>query len=159
MTAFPPLRKVDLIAMSSAIAMVLSFSFGCFSMLNPSHDYEDVTRKRASDQVHFADSLKVFFVDYVNPYPDREILWFSSFLEGSVTMEVHDAASDSLEAIYHFEPQETPLYAVAHRTNSPRLVKCVILVANEAKCAKLLPVFYPLHHPQWGTEYRVEERK
>lgn len=132
---------------------------GCWVLFNPSYDYDDVTTKRIADQTYYGDSLSVFFVEYVNPYPDKEVLWFSSFIEGNVEMDVYNTETDSLEAIYHFEPQDTPLFVVAYRTESQRLVKCVVRVNSRPKCARLLPAFYPLPQPQWGTEYRVEEVK
>ena len=130
----------------------------CIPGLRPSYEHEEVTKKRSVDQVHFQDSLNVFFIDDVNPYPDIEVLWFSSFLEGPVEMEIFDGATDSLEAAYIFEPQSTPVYAVAYRPESKRLVKCVIRVNAEPKCARLLTAFYPIPQPQWGTRYTVHQR-
>jgi hypothetical protein len=144
------------------IAPALTLALGqlaCIVQLHQSYEYGEVTKKRSADQVHFQDSLKVFFVDYVNPYPDKEVLWFSSYLEGPVEMEIHDAGNDSLEAVYRFEPQEMPLYAVAYRSDSNRLVKCVIRVNNQPKCARLCASFYPLPQPQWGTTYTVEREQ
>jgi hypothetical protein len=130
----------------------------CIPGLHPSYEYDQVTKKRSTDQVNFQDSLNVFFVEDVNPYPDKEVLWFSSFLEGPVEMEIYDAASDSLEAVFTFEPQSIPLYTVAYRAESSRLVKCVIRVNDQPKCARLLPAFYPIPQPQWGTKYTVQEK-
>jgi len=132
---------------------------GCSSFLNPSYDYDDVTTKRIGDQSYFEDSLKVFFVDYPNPYPDKEVLWFASFLDGPVEMRVHDMADDSLVAVYRFEPQAAPVYPIAYRADNERPVKCVVVVDGRAKCARQMPWLYPLPVPQWGTSYSVEESR
>jgi hypothetical protein len=98
----------------------------------------------------------VFFVEYANPYAEKEVLWFSTFLGGSVEMHLHSMGDDSLRAIYRFKKQESPLYPVAYHTDKSRMVKCVIVVGGRPKCAKVFPWIYPLPHPQWGTQYTVE---
>jgi len=148
--------RLRIIFSTTILLPVFALFSGCWVLFHPSYDYNEVSTKRIADQTYYADSMNVFFVQYVNPYPDKEVLWFSSFIEGDVEMEIHSAETDSVEAIYHFEPQETPLFALAYRADSDRLVKCVVRINGRQKCARLLPAFYPLPQPQWGTSYRVE---
>jgi len=131
----------------------------CGTLLHRSYDFEDVTTARASDQTYFEDSSGVFFVEYFNPFPDKELLWFSSFVEGAVKLYIYDTATDSLEAIFHFEEQEKPIYTIAlHNANTDRFVKCVVYVNNRPKCAKIYHAFSPLPQPQWKTVYTIEKR-
>lgn len=140
----------------AALTLVFAGS-GCSAMLDHSYDYDDVTEKRVIDQTHFEDSLTVFFAEYPNPYRDKEVLWIASFMEGSVALEVHSMEDDSIMAVYRFEPQEAPIYPIAYRDDSLDPVKCVITVNGRSKCATLLPSFYALMVPQWGTTYTIEE--
>jgi len=149
-------RAMWKLAPPTALAVCIVHICSCFFLFGASERYEEVTTKRAADQVYFEDSLHVFFVDYTNPYSDREVLWISSYVEGSVKLHLHSMGDDSLKAIYHFKRQESPLYPVVYRTDRSRMVKCVILVDGRPKCARILPWIYPLPHPQWGTEYTVE---
>jgi hypothetical protein len=131
----------------------------CGTLLHRSYDFEDVTKARASDQTYFEDSSGVFFVEYFNPFPDKELLWFSSFIDGPVKLCVFDTATDSLETIYHFEEQEMPVYTIAlHHEETARFVKCVVYVDGRPKCAKIYHAFFALPQPQWKTIYTVEER-
>ena len=83
--------------------------FSCASFLNPKPDYDEIDARRIYDQSYFEDSLKVFFFDYRNPYPDKEVLWFASYMEGDVAMKIHNMENDSLIATYRFAKQESPL--------------------------------------------------
>ena len=130
---------------------------GCTSFLSPTHDLDDLSAKRDPGQSYFEDSLTVFFFDYPNPYPDKEVLWFAAFTEGSIEMRFHNMENDSLVAVYRFREQDSPVYPVAYRVEERDPMKCVIHVNNRPKCAKQMPRIYPLAVPQWGTEYSVEE--
>lgn len=129
----------------------------CSSFINPSYEYEDVTQKRRAEQSYFEDSSTVFFAEYPNPYRDREVLWIASFMEGSLALRVHDMTTDSVVAVYRFRPQEAPIFPIAYRGDAEDPVKCVITIDGRPKCAALLPSFYHLPVPQWGTSYTVEE--
>lgn len=135
------------------------FLGGCSTFLNPSYEYDDVTQKRIEDQSYFEDSLSVFFVEYPNPYRDKEVLWIASFLEGPVALKLHNMETDSVLAVFRFDHQEAPIFPIAYREEGDGPVKCVILVNDLPKCATLLPSFYPLSVPQWGTTYTVEEMR
>jgi hypothetical protein len=143
----------------TASLLVTTLLAGCSSFLNPSHSIDDISPKRNPEQSYYEDSLTVFFFDYPNPYPDKEVLWFAAFMEGSVEMRVHDMENDSLVAVYRFVPQESPVYPIAYRADDSLPVKCVIHVNNRPKCARQMPWLYPLAVPQWGTEYTVEEMR
>jgi len=135
------------------------FLSGCASFLNPTYNYDDINAKRDPDQSYFEDSLNVFFFDYPNPYPDKEVLWFASYSEGPVEMRIHNMENDSLVAVYKFKPQKSPLYPIAYKADESVPVKCVVTVNGRPRCAKQMPWIYPLPVPQWGTEYSVEETK
>lgn len=137
-----------------ALAALLA---ACSSFLNPSYDFDELSAKRDPNQSYFEDSLTVFFFDYPNPYPDKEVLWFAAFEEGAVEMRIHNMENDSLVAIFRFQPQKAPVYPIAYRAEESVPVKCVIHVNDRPKCAKQMPWMYPLPVPQWGTEYSVEE--
>lgn len=131
----------------------------CAALLHRSFDFEDVTKARASNQAYFEDSIAVFFVEYFNPFPDKELLWFSSFLEGPVKLYIFDTTSDTLEAIYHFEEQKMPVYTIAlHHEETARFVKCIVYVDGRPKCARIYHAFSALPQPQWDTIYTVEAR-
>ena len=147
----------DLLRFRTLLLTPVFMIAGCSAFIRPSYEYDDVTAKRISDQSYFEDSLKVFFVEYPNPYRDKEVLWFASFLEGEVEMRLHDMTDDSLVAVYRFEPQTAPIYPIAYRADRERPVKCVILVDGRPKCATQVPWLYPLPVPQWGTRYTVKE--
>ena len=149
-------RWIKRITLPVALAVCTIPVGACFFLFGAGESYEEVSLKRAADQVYFEDSIHVFFVEYANPYTDREVLWFSSFLEGPVEMHLHNMGDDSLKAIYRFKLQESPLYPVVYRTDRSRMVKCIVLVGGRQKCAKIFPWIYPLPHPQWGTTYTVE---
>ncbi|MDH4069226.1 MAG: hypothetical protein OEV30_02265 [Ignavibacteria bacterium] len=142
-TAFPTVALVVLVS-------------GC-SSIHHSYEYDDVTQKRMGEQLYLEDSLSVFFAKYPNPYRDKEVLWLASFLEGAVALEVHSMENDSLVAVYRFDPQEAPIYPIAYRGDAADPVKCVITVNGRPKCATLLPSFYVLNVPQWGTTYTIEQ--
>ncbi|MBI4534709.1 MAG: hypothetical protein HY708_00430 [Ignavibacteriae bacterium] len=127
-------------------------------MMHKSYQYEDVQRARVIDQTYFSDSADVFFADYTNPYTNFELLWFASFLDSSAEMHIHNMESDSVEAVYRFEPQDAPLYTVSYRADRSRLVKCVIYVVGKPKCARVYPSMHPIHQPGWVTQYTVSER-
>lgn len=127
----------------------------CKALVYGSSNYETVNESRASDQVHFEDSLKVFFASYPNPYPDKQFMWFAVFVEGSVEMRVHNIESDSLEATYTFAKQDIPVYTIAMHEHPERLVKCVLFVDGRMKCAKMYPSWYPIQIPQFKTQYTI----
>ncbi len=114
----------------------------CGTLLHRSYHFEDLTKARIPDQTYFEDSSGVFFVEYFNPFADMELLWFSSFIEGHVKLYIYDTATDSLEAIYHFEEQEMPVYTIAlHHEETVRFVKCIVYVDGRPKCAKIYHAF------------------
>ena len=136
-------------------AMLLT---SCKTLVFGSSDYEDVNESRAVEQVHFEDSAKVFFASYVNPYPDKEFLWFAMFEEGVVEMRVHDFESDSLQYVYRFKKQATPVHTIALHQHKEHLVKCVLFVDGRMKCAKVYPAWFPLQIPQFKTQYTISDQ-
>ncbi len=150
-------RENPAIVSVPATVVLAALLAACSSFLNPSYDFDELSAKRDPSQSYFEDSLTVFFFDYPNPYPDKEVLWFAAFEEGAVEMRIHNMENDSLVAIYRFQPQKAPVYPIAYRAEESVPVKCVIHVNDRPKCAKQMPWMYPLPVPQWGTEYSVEE--
>jgi hypothetical protein len=141
----------------ASVILLASLPGGCASFLNPSTDYEDVTKRRSAEQTYFEDSADVFFADFPNPYRDKEVLWFSSYAQGRVEVYLHDASNDFVTSILTFDKQESPLYPLVYHSAGERIVKCVIRVDGREKCAKLFPWILPLPHPQWGTSYTIEQ--
>lgn len=137
------------------VASFLSL-LSCALPLGMSYDREDLDTVRAFDQVYYEDSASVFFASFSNPMPDRDFLWFASFVEGPVQMQVHSTETDSLEAVYSFAPQDIPLYTIAQHREKDRMVKCVLFVNGRKKCAMLCTAWVPIQIPQWKTQYTVE---
>ncbi len=140
------------------VTSLLLIMNGCSTSLFSSYGLEDVSEARAEEQVTFEDSDSVFFATYPNPYPDRELLWFASFIEGPVELHVHNMMTDSLTAIYRFKPQDIPVYTLSLHHQNDRMVKCVLFVNGRRKCAKLYPAWTATPMPQWKTQYTIEER-
>jgi hypothetical protein len=136
------------------LAAVLTFP-SCRTTLFGSFDYEDVNESRSTDQTYFEDSANVFFATYPNPYPDREFLWFATFVEGPVEMRVYDFATDTLSATYRFTAQDVAVHTIALHEVKDEFVKCVLFVGGRRKCAKLFPAFAPIPIPHWKTQYTV----
>ncbi len=130
----------------------------CKTLVFGSSDYEDVNESRAMEQVHFEDSAKVFFTSCTNPYPDKEFLWFAVFTKGVVEMRVHDLESDSLQSVYHFIKQETPVHTIALHNDRMHLVKCILFVDGRMKCAKVYPAWNPIQIPQFKTQYTISNK-
>ena len=149
-------RSPGIVRAGGTVVLVVLLT-ACSSFLNPTYDIDDLSTKRDPSQSYFEDSLTVFFFEYPNPYPDKEVLWFAAFAEGEIEMRIHNMENDSLVAIYRFRHQEAPVYPIAYRADESVPVKCVVHVNNRPKCAKQMPWMYPLPVPQWGTEYSVEE--
>jgi len=127
----------------------------CTSFFYPEYSEEELQDMRLPEQVYFEDSLTVFFSEHVNAFADRDLMWFTVLRPGAVEMRVSNTETDSLEGIYHFEPQDIPLHTLACRVDKERLVKCVLFVDGRRKCAKLYPSWYPL--PQlWKTQFTIE---
>ena len=98
--------------------------------------FENANRGR-TDQSYIEDSAHVFFAEYPNPFSDRSFVWFWCFEEGDVELSVHDALTDSVEAVYVFARQDGHYYSLAvHATDPSRIVRCVVLVNGRAKCSK-----------------------
>jgi hypothetical protein len=138
-----------------SIALLLFGS--CSALVFGSYDMEEVSKSRGQDQVYYEDSAKVFFVDYVNPFADKSLMWFASYLGGPVELRVHNTTTDSLERVFQFGAQPMPVYTLAMREDSTRLVKCVLFVNGRAKCARVYLAWEPLPIPQWKTNYTVIE--
>jgi hypothetical protein len=134
------------------------FIQGCFTPIGVSYSLEDLQENRAPDQVYFEDSATVFFSEYHNPYKDKEFLWFVSFAEGPVELRIHDTMTDTVQMVFHFDPQETPLYIITRMPEEERMVKCILYVDGRRKCAKLYPAWYPFPMSHWKTKYTVERR-
>ncbi len=127
----------------------------CQSLIQPEYSAERLQEGRLDNQVYFEDSVSVFFAGLTNAFPDKDLLWFAVLIDGRVTMAVHDAETDSIEAIYHFAKQDRPLHTIACRQDRTRMVKCVLYVDGRKKCARLYPAWEPL--PQnWRTQYTVD---
>ena len=73
-------------------------------------------------------------------------------------MHVHNIETDSLQYVYRFEKQETPLYTVPMHEDKEHLVKCVVFVDGHKKCAKVYPAWRPLHIPQFKTKYTIDSQ-
>jgi hypothetical protein len=116
---------------------------------------EDLGSVRAAEQVYFEDSASVFFASFANPMPDRDFLWFASFLEGAVRLDIHNVETDSLEAVFTFADQDIPLYTLAQHRENERKVKCVLFVDGRVKCATIVAAWSPIQVPQWKTQYTV----
>jgi len=138
------------------LAGLCSSFVACALPIGTTYSREDLGQVRAPDQIHFEDSTSVFFAIYHNPIPDKDFLWFASFLEGPVEMRVHNTESDSIEAVYKFAAQDIPLYTLSQRRERGRWVKCVLFVNGRAKCAKLYEAWYPIEASHWKTQYTVE---
>ena len=127
----------------------------CTTFFYPEYTEEELQAMRLPEQVYFEDSSTVFFSQHVNAFRDKDLLWFTVLRPGIVEMQVSNTETDSLEGVYHFEPQDIPLHTLACRVDMERLVKCVLVVDGRKKCARLYPAWYPL--PQrWKTQYTIE---
>lgn len=135
-----------------------ALSFACNALVFGSSSYEKVNQTRAQEQTHFEDSANVFFATYHNPYQDRTFLWFAVFGDGAVEMRVHDIETDSLQYVYRFEKQDTPVYTIPMHEDSSHLVKCVLIVDGRRKCAKVYQAWTPLQIPQFKTQYTVDTK-
>jgi len=149
-------KAVDILPIL-AISLVLTMN-ACSTSLFSSYGLGDVGEARAEEQVSFEDRDSVFFATYPNPYPDRDLLWFASFIEGPVELRVHNTLSDSVIAILRFEKQDIPLYTISLHYDMEQSVKCVLFVNGKRKCAKLYPAWTAMPMPQWKTQYTIEER-
>ena len=132
--------------------------WACNTLIFGPTSYEKVNQARAAEQTHFEDSANVFFASFTNPYQDREFLWFAVFGEGAIEMRVHDCETDSLQYVYRFAKQETPVYTVPMHKDDDHLVKCVLLVDGRKKCAKVYPSWIPIRIPQFRTQYVVDQK-
>jgi hypothetical protein len=135
--------------------LLAALCFSCQSLIQPEFSPERLQEGRLGNQVYFEDSADVFFAGFTNAFPDRDLIWFTVLIDGDVTMAVHDAETDTIEAVYHFAEQSLPLHTLACRLDNTRMVKCVLRVDGRKKCARLYPAWDPL--PQnWKTRYTVD---
>ena len=140
----------------SALVSFIVMITGCQSLFQADYSLERLHAGRLTDQVYFEDSASVFFAEHTNPFPDKELLWFTVLTGGSVEMRVHNMETDSIETLYRFEPQDIPLHTIACRQDISRTVKVVLVVDGREKCARMYPAWYPL--PQnWTTQYSIEK--
>ena len=134
------------------LAMVLP---ACQSLIQRDYTPERLQEGRLSDQVYFEDSASVFFAEFTNAFPDKELMWFTLLGGGAVEMVVHNTETDSIEAVYRFTEQDLPLHTLACHQDRTRSVKCVLIVDGRKKCARLYPAWDPV--PQnWKTKYTVD---
>lgn len=99
----------------------------------------------------------MFFGEYVNPFKEKELVWFTVWELGTVELRVYDLEIDSLQAIYRFGKQRNALHTLAVRFEDEGFFKVVLLVDDARKCARVYPAWYPTGQTGWEINYDVVE--